>query len=282
MPRKYRTQKEVEKFLIGEFLAHLGYRISTPRWIERPDALLTLSKNNKTKQVAIEHTEYFNDTRAGTHSPLTPYAAFWKLVQGSLIRRISHRKHLTGIHARVWMMNIIPELMYDKQLARKLAQELVAFTETLPNVIFHNRRFRNHDFSQFPTMSNLCKSILLTRWTEDVVHASSCAWTCNNISTGGIGLSLNYLKSAIRNKNKKAINYNWGKADEKWLLIAASGHILSNSAGSCTQSSIWSDTELRKLCNDSPFDHIVFWERPRCWYKWLKPNKSVVRYQIYR
>jgi len=34
--------------------------------------------------VAIEHTDYFNDTFAGTRSPLTPIAEFWPTVQASL------------------------------------------------------------------------------------------------------------------------------------------------------------------------------------------------------
>ena len=96
-----RTQKEREQLLIREFLGHLGYKISNPEWQERPDAMLTLSKGKKRKRVALEHTDYFNDTAAGHLSPLTPIAEFWKLVQASLVRRVSHRKHLTGIEATV-------------------------------------------------------------------------------------------------------------------------------------------------------------------------------------
>jgi hypothetical protein len=89
---------------------------------------------------------------------------------------------------------------------------------------------------------------------------------------------MKYIKSAIKNKNKKATKYNWGNANEKWLLIAASGGNLSNNAGPATQNVNWADIELLNSCSNSLFDRIVFWERIRCWYKWLKPSEKVVMY----
>ena len=40
----------------------------------------------------------------------------------------------------------------------------------------------------------------------------------------------------------------------------------------------WADQRLRSLCQSSIFDRIIFWERPRRWYKWLKPEQPVVCY----
>jgi len=89
---------------------------------------------------------------------------------------------------------------------------------------------------------------------------------------------LKYIKSAIKNKNRKATNYNWGGAEEKWLLIAASGANLSNHAGPPQQTVNWADTHLLELCGESPFDRIVLWERTAHWYKWLKPREDTVKY----
>ena len=276
MPRIYRTQKQYEGFLIREFLGHLGYRISNPKWQERPDALLTLSKGKNKTRVAIEHTDYFNDTIAGKQSPLSPISEFWKLVQASLVRRISHRKHLTGILARV----NLAKSKNPTKLARQLATELVDFVETHPVGKSAHVRWTSRDLEQHPTLQSLVATILLSRWTNDEVFASRCSWTCCNITTGGIGLNLGYIKAAIENKNKKANNYeNWGDANDKWLLIAASGSILSNHAGPPMQNVNWADSELLDLCRNSPFDRIVFWERIRNWYKWLKPSTEVVQYK---
>jgi len=278
MPRIYRTQKECEQFLIREFLGHLGYRISNPVWTERPDSLLTLSKSNRSKRVAIEHTEYFNDTVAGQCSPLTPIDNFWKDVQASLARRISHRKHLTGILASVKFKDNLFIPSSTTELSRQLAMEIVAFMEAHPirqskRLLFHNRKFND-----FKMLKSMLSRLSLSRWTDDAVLATRCSWTCSNITTGGITLSLEYVKSSIKNKNKKATNYNWHNADEKWLLIAASGGNLSNNAGPSTQNVNWADSELIDLCRKSTFEKIVFWERIRGWYKWLKPSKEAVQY----
>ncbi|MFA5252328.1 MAG: hypothetical protein WC454_07075 [Phycisphaerae bacterium] len=278
MPRIYRTQKEFEQFLIREFLDCLGYRISNPVWTEKPDALLTLSKGRKRKRVAIEHTEYFNDTKAGCLSPLTPIERFWRLVQASLVRRISHRKHLTGILATV---NIKANLSLhkEKELARQLAKELVNFAEAYQVRQSEHLRFCCRDFNGYPMLKSMLSSLRLSRWTDDAALASRCSWKCSNITTGCIRLNMEYIKSAIKNKNKKATKYNWGDANEKWLLIAASGGNLSNNAGpAAIQNVNWADPELLDSCSKSPFDRIVFWERIRHWYKWLKPSEKVKSY----
>ena len=101
-------------------------------------------------------------------------------------------------------------------------------------------------------------------------------WQCGNIDTGGIGLNLNYIRTAVGKKNKKAANYDWQFADEKWLLIVAEGNTLSEHAGPSEERE-WNDSELRTLCCASPFDRIYFWERGRRWYKSLKPDRRIVR-----
>lgn len=280
MPKIYRTPKECERFLIGEFLCHLGYRVSSPSWQDTPDALVTLSKARSKKRVAVEHTEYFNDTVAGQRSPLTPYDDFWRFVQASLVRRISHRKHLTGISARVDFKKRLSKPTNHTELARQLAMELVDFVEAHPverskHVSWQFRGLVH----RYPTIQSLLNSLILSRWTNHEVVASRCSWTCSNVATGHIGLSLCYIKTAIENKNKKADKYNWGDTSEKWLLIAASGATLSNLAGPAKQDVNWTDTDLMELCRNSPFDRIVFWERTRCWYKWLKPEERIMQYR---
>ena len=278
MPRIYRTQKECEQLLIREFVGHLGYRISNPVWQERPDSLLTLSRGNRRKRVAIEHTEYFNDTVAGQRSPLTPIDDFWKDVQASLARRISHRRHLTGITANVKLKSDLSIQGSSPELARQLAKELVNFMEAHQVRQSEVLRFRCRDFHGYPTLVSMLSSLWLLRGTDDAVPASRCCWICANITTGYIRLNLKYIKSSIKNKNKKATGYNWGNANEKWLLIAASSSNLSNNAGPASQKVNWVDPELLGLCCESLFDRIVFWERIRCWYKWFKPSKEVVQY----
>src|SRR4051812_15085036 len=78
MPPVYRTRNERERFLIREFVEYLGYAVSRPRYPDRSDALLTVSKERQKKRIAIEHTDHYHDVLAGDESPLSPIADFWR------------------------------------------------------------------------------------------------------------------------------------------------------------------------------------------------------------
>ena len=86
------------------------------------------------------------------------------------------------------------------------------------------------------------------------------------------------ISLAIGKKNQKARKYNWNDADECWLLITASGAIVSNLAARPVPDESWIDANLWKACSESPFHRIIFWERTNQWYKWLKPETPSVQY----
>jgi hypothetical protein len=284
MGSSYRKPKAVETFLIREFVRDaLHYTIARLERCESPDAVLTLRKGRAKRRVAVELTGYFNDTTARKCSPLTPISDFWKRVQTSLAHRISHRKHLAGLEATV-QLNTRPfagrpnprtkvELAEEETLARQLAREIVDFLEVHP--IAGSVRFPQHtaaspgtEFSEFPTLKRMVFSMRLEE-IPGIAHFSRHQRRCFNISTGSIGLNLDYIRTSIKNKNKKAANYDWRRADEKWLLIVAACGNLSEHAGPPEEEK-WDDPELRTLCCESPFHRIYFWERARRWYKSLK------------
>lgn len=281
MPRVYRKPDEVERVLIRDFLQQLQYRISDPIWQDRPDALVTIASEGLKKRVAIELTDYFTDTAPGTMSPLSPVADFWKLVQASLVRRISHRKHLTGLTVRVHLLRIAHRPYSRKDSvprARRLAAELVDFVENHPVDVNSHTDWSSRDFDDYAEIRSRIDRIWVSRWTNEAVFASRCSWVCDNLAAGFVRLKLDYIKSAIKRKNEKAKKYpNWGNASEKWLLISASGINVSNRAGPSSQDVDWADSELCALCQDSPFDKIVFWESFGYWHKWMKPNEELVR-----
>jgi len=158
-------------------------------------------------------------------------------------------------------------------------KELVDFVETHPVAQSEHVSFHRRDFGGYSDLESLLDSLSLSRWTNDEVFVSRCGWTCSNITMGGICLNLSYINSAIEMKNKKAAKYQWGDAKERWLLIVASGRTLSNNAGPSIQNVNWADADLMKLCQSSPFNRIIFWERSRCWYKSLLPNMPIVEFK---
>ena len=90
---------------------------------------------------------------------------------------------------------------------------------------------------------------------------------------------MEYVKSAVQQKNKKAPNYSRNGAQELWLVIAAAGDTVSNHAGPLSESVKLANSQLMALCQSSSFDRIIFWERISCWYKWLKPERPAVEYR---
>lgn len=284
MSRVYRKPKEVEQFLIWEFVCEaLHYATSRCEWCESPDSVLTLRKGAYTRRVAIEHTGYFNDTVAGKCSPLTPISDFWKSVQTSLGRRFSQRKDLAELAGRVRLHTRRLSRRLDpatrETLARQFAGELADFLRTNP--VTTPARFPRYsasapgtEFYDFPRLKELVDNMRVRR-SPGLALLPRCSWLCGNITTGSIGLNLDYVKSSVKRKNKKAAKYDWRSADEKWLLIVAGGSNLSEQAG-IVEDTEWNDSELRALCHASPFDRIYFWERIRCWYKSLKPRCRIV------
>lgn len=285
MTRVKPTKKEREGFLLREFLGALDYEISSLKLMESPDALATVSKGNQTGRFGIELTDYFNNTTAGAGSPLTPVSEFWELVQASLVRRISHRKHLAGLDASVSLQaKLLPEPWKDherfQQLAKQLAASLITFAETHPIEHLTHRCFNRLELQQSPALYPLVTSLRLSsRISMPSGFGSRGIWDCSNISVGSIGLSIDYITSAVKNKNRKAPKYDRRGSDELWLVIAAAGDTLSNHAGPFSQSDKLADPQIMSLCQNSPFDRIIFWERIRCWYKWLKPDKPAEMYR---
>ncbi len=127
------------------------------------------------------------------------------------------------------------------------------------------------EFVGYPTAMGLLTSLRLARSTEEFLPTSRCSWRCANLTTGHVAVSLNYIKAAITIKNNKAVTYeNWGKAEQKWLLIVAGGGNVSTHAPRRNIGVDWNDQTLIQLCKDSPFDGIVFWEPVGHWHRWLK------------
>jgi hypothetical protein len=155
--------------------------------------------------------------------------------------------------------------------ARQLAAEIVEFSEAHPFLKESGWQFfQRADFAAAGFMRTSLQSLRLVRVTDDAMAVSVCSWNCSNITTAHIGISMDYIKSAIAQKNRKAANYNWRNAEEKSLLIVAGGGDVNTSAPRSDEGVEWREPALVNLCATSPFDRIVFWNRVHQWHRWLK------------
>lgn len=252
----------------------MGYRITNPCWTERPDAVLTISNGKSRRRVGIEHTDYYNDTQHGKCSKLTYLDEFWRRIQSSLKSRISHRKKISNILANVTFktnVHISRNRNNRNQEARDIAKELVLFTIQNPPSKDEWSTTRELCVQDFPKLHLYCSKISLYK-RQSCSTYTHCTWRCTNTTGGHIGLKIDHVKSAVVNKNNKAVNYSWENVDEKWLLISASGSNVSTSAGPDIPSDKWIQPDLIAACSTSIFDRIYFFEYVLNWHREIWPN----------
>lgn len=258
------------------FVRQLGYRIVAATWRDNPDAILTLRKAGRDCKVAIEHTEYCNDTVAGTASPRSAIQDFWTDVSNSLVRRICQRPSLRAVagictlRTNMWPLRPAPR----QTLASRFACEFVQLLEQNPLGNSHSRKLWGNDFEDFPTLKAHCDSITAKRWRDWHGIVTTRTWTCQNLTAGNVGFSTEYLVSAIVAKTRKAQRYDWDGASEKWLLIAASARNPSHHVGPKHVFYQWDDPCLRCACMQSPFDQIYLWDVGRSWHEQLKRSSK--------
>ncbi|MCH8253092.1 MAG: hypothetical protein IID36_11630 [Planctomycetes bacterium] len=182
------------------------------------------------------------------------------------------------------MRTVPPKREDSKKWAKQLATEIVEFVEA-DQRYEQQRTWRNpHDFAEQMAMLKLVEYIAIRPTVSYRVDEVRFFWGCWNDKAGNIGLDLKFIEMAIANKNKKADNYKWTNADgtdldEKWLLIAAGGDGISTGAGPLTRGEEWATPQMVKLCRESPFDRIIFWEWSSGWYKWIKPDQPATQYR---
>jgi len=151
---------------------------------------------------------------------------FWRDVQGSLVRRISHRKQVTGLDARA-KLNVALRIPANDAsriaLAKQLAKELVLFVVSHDVEVGKSRQSRPTDFRAYPTLQSAVSWLNVARYAEPTGYASRCNWTCSDTSCGGVALSLANVASAVQAKTRKAAKYRRSPGQELWLLISAAG-----------------------------------------------------------
>ena len=282
MPRRKRTKKERERFLIREFLSGLGYRILRAQWPERPDALVKVTDGARVLWIGIEHTDYHVDAPPGVRSPGGAIRAFWRLVQASLVRRISHRSCLQSTRASVSFRRgkvaALPDrLPAGKRLARSIASELVdhALAQSVgPGglCISWSRDLR----SDHPLLASWLNEVTLWRQEEEIPVNPYFDWRCVEATAACIGPVKEHFVRIVGVKAEKARTYCWRNAEERWLLVVASGSTPYSRIGPWTRDVEQSLASARPACETSPFDHVFVWERIGDWHKQVWPDAPVV------
>lgn len=272
------NRKKAEIGIIREFLKFMGCKVLRVTSNENPDAFVIVEEAGKRKKIGVEHTEYHLDALHGKASPGKRIYGFWRLVQSSIRRRVSHRpkiQHMTGVvFLKEDKKHSLPDpkTLKAENLAKDLAGELVelALDSNLPpNGEQTIRKFSD----EHPLLGDYVRKVELA----GTGLARCVSWECADAIVSSIGVSAKEIAIIIRNKAKKFPKYKWDDVNERWLLISASGSTVFNLAGVRPEHVDWGLTEIRDACSSAGVDRIFFWDRRFNWYKEVWPGGRLVK-----
>ncbi len=262
-------QKKVELRIIRAFLRFAGYRFLRVAQHEKPDAMVTFIKDGKPWKCGIEQTEYHVDAVLGQGSPGRRISGVWHLIQASINRRISHRPQLVHTTGLVFLRKTSG---LTRSTQQGLASELVRLALEFPVDRDGERTIRNFS-SSYPLLCLHIREVFL----QGTGCASNVSWQCGDSISSPIGLSVESLTSIVKQKTIESQQYSWNQADERWLLISASGKTVFNSAGRRSEYVNWSSIKLQSACQTACFDRIFFWDQLYNWCKEVWPGAPIIQ-----
>lgn len=266
-------QKRYEETVVSAFLDSLAPEAWNLRIRDKdspPDATATITRDGKAVEVAIEHTDYFNDVESGEESPISQIALLWEWTVQYLAEYANRASHVLDVGCIVWFKEAKREKPRGKKEGKRIAQ---ALAENLARLLEHHRpepgeRCRVH-CSEFgdtiPAASRFIRQVLIH--PPPIPGFSVNNWHCSNLTTGCCGLLLPNLLSCIRAKSEDAKAYDWPSTHERWLLITASRNTVAQSAGGPVQNIDWANEGLLGVCRDSSFDLVYFFEYVPAWHR---------------
>ena len=267
-------KKEAELFIVREFLEQLdGYCLVNLTPSEPPDAFADVVAGDKKLVLGIELRGYHVDesfAEDGCGSPGRRLHESWQRTQDTIRRFCEDSPDLRSIMGSVSLRDKKnPPPMSE---AERLAEELVSLAgnnSPMPGGTVHISTFGTDE----PFLGAYVRKVTL-RHLDGVVCPH---WHCPQADAANINVSPDRLVSIITEKARKAKQYEWRHADERWLLIAATGETVFNSGTPCPEFVEWDAGELKEACRDAAFDRIFFWDRIRNWYVEIWPSGELIQ-----
>ena len=254
-----RKKKEIERSYIRECLELMGYQVRRLIMREKPDAQAIVHKDGRNMQIGIELTRYHVDAPPGTcgGSPGSCLDSFWREVQRSLERRVTRMKRPPTVDALTFLK---PDARPRPADARLFAAELLRLM-----IASSPKRGETKWIESFSPQCGLLRKYASKVRFTDAYPLVLLHWHCANTSAAMIGVSMDCITKHVEEKASKAKRYDWGNADERWLIICASGRPIVSGGGARPDQLDWRNDELTRACAASGFGRIFFFELVRRW-----------------
>ena len=249
------NQKESEVRLVREALTHLGLsaRSVCPCDPPFPDVFVTLLDGSL---IGVEVTDYYGDAAGGGGSPNRAFASNWLRVEAEIRRQVERHPGLPGGHVTLRERRALPSV----RDADALGRELVDFAAEVvkqgcgPGPSGHELPFP----PRYRLMNEYVAELTLRPTGADQLSS----WGCRGFG-GGFRLDVDRLMASIRKKEQKA--YDWGCAEERWLLIAAGAAPVTIASWVGPEWQQAGKLESLALPPVTAFDRVLFLESGFAW-----------------
>lgn len=268
------TQNDVEKFLIREFLAHLGVQadnIDATR--ERPDARIECFIDGQRKIIGLDVTEYQVDTQdqGGSRAQALESAwnRIWDRIQSESFPKYA-QLHQIGVQIFFDKQNP-PRTRQADQIADELSQFLVSVSDRINEEGLFFRRSAG-DFDGWNLLKACTEKLRAYRYAP--ARKGPSLWQRSDAAH--VGIVSEVLTRILAKKRKARRGYNLAGADEYWLLIAAGAGVSSSCAGPQWHCSDELRSQpIRDAASEAGFDRVYFWERASQWCEMVYPCNAV-------
>jgi hypothetical protein len=257
-------QKENEVQLVREALAQLYLSAGSicPAAEPSPDVFVTLVDGSL---IGIEVTRYHSDATGGGSSPNHEFASNWLRIQAEIRRHVD--RHPCLQHSAGSVTPHHKRTLPGGGNADALGCELVDFAVQKPEEIARagSKTYR----PPFPD-----RYALMNRYVAELTlrPSGAASWACSGLGDW-FRLDEDSLTASIRKKQQKT--YDWGSAEERWLLVAAGAAPATVASWVGPQWLEATKLEGLDLSWITAFDRVLFFaSSPSCWASeiWRAPG----------
>ncbi len=241
------AKKDVENCIVTDVLSRIGlshFRLIDEKTQESPDAIVEFCNWDRSCQLACEVRSLSNDASFANGSAMRRFRSQWMEVAEKVRARLAEDDTYAVPYCVVEFRRPTYECL-DGICLDSLADELATV----------GRMFRSVSNIEFPQESLSVLSDAVCRIRVLDRNGQGRLWWPSHMQSGSIEPLNDAVVDAVREKTAKAGKYDWRNATERWLLLVAEAHGVTD---------VFSEPREVRLPNEMgnlPFTRVVIWDR---------------------
>ncbi len=216
------NSRDKERVTMCGFLDRLNLDPTELDQRERPDFRISFGG---VLSVGVELTLLNSDGPRAEGSPERRLHSQWKKVAECLRNRLClEESPLPHVYGSVFFNRTSASVLNELD-CNEFCDEVIAVLRTAP-LSETGSNIVDFDPRETPILSKEVEHLYVRIFPSD----SGFLWWCSDLQSGCVAAPDKSIKDAVREKQTKAVGYEWGDSQERWLLIYAAGEGLADHA----------------------------------------------------